>query len=113
MGAFMITFGLHLNLDLGDEADADLAHRNRTIYEAAFSLGPAWHGGQRAVFLRSDLGIDDIVARLTPLIGSSDCLLVVELGSGWAARHAGWLVDAEGFEAVLPEAIETPLSGLA
>ena len=108
MPIFMITFGIATKLGLAEAADEDAAARTRAIYSAAFRMGPAWTGGQRAVFVQADLTIDNVTARLTPLVSDSDNLLVVEIGSPLAVRYAGWLVEAEDFAALFPEAIEAP-----
>jgi hypothetical protein len=101
----IVTFSAALRIGLGPDADEDQRLRLRAVYDAVFQLGPAWHGSQRAVFLRSDLDIDEVMARLAPVTGQ-DTLVVMETGYPRRVRYSGLLADMEGFRDLFPDAVE-------
>jgi hypothetical protein len=101
----IISFGLASRSELGPHAEDEMQRRREDIYGAVFSWGPAWTGGQAAVFVQTDISVDEIMDRLLPLVGGADSLLAVEIDSSSAVRYAGWLVDAENFEPLFPGAL--------
>jgi hypothetical protein len=106
MNNYVVSFGVARRAYLGDEADDDHSKRTHALVAAAFALGPAWHGGQKAIFLRSDLSIDEVIARFVQLLQPSDLALVVQTAPERAVRYCGMRFDEEGFDAVFPDAIE-------
>jgi len=104
MHEFMITFSLARDGDLDRQArEEDHFRRESAVYQAAFKLGTAWHGNQGAIVLRANLTSEEVAARLEPLFGGSDLLLVIDITSRGPSCYRGWITDREGFEELLPD----------
>ena len=74
----------------------------------AFSLGLAWHGGQGAIFVRTNLSINDVTARILAVLQEPDLVLAVEIPFGADVRFGGTRFDEESFDELLPQAVELP-----
>lgn len=105
MKTMMLSLGIGSSTDPNGECD-DGSKRFRAAIVAAFQLGPAWQGGQKAIFLRTDKTIDEIVEHVGRAIDDRDLLLVVEIGSHAEVRFSGARFDEVGFEAIFPQATE-------
>lgn len=107
MALYLISFGVGSNETLGRErADADRAARVHAALSQAFSLGPAWHGGQGAIF--SGLSIDEGTKRILAVLNEPDLVLAVEIPAGAAVRFGGSRFDEDSFDELLPQAVELP-----
>jgi hypothetical protein len=106
MNDFMISFGVAFDHRLGDRQVEDQSERRNALVRCAYTMGPAWGGGQPAVFLRSDLDADQVIGRFLPLMFDVDFVLVVQVAPTRAVRYAGQLFDEEGFEQLFPDAVQ-------
>ena len=101
MNEYVILIGLPTNLDLGEDAERDKSRRLWAIHKLMFSLGPAWSGNQGSILLKSDLTRDEIVTRISPLIGDSDVVAVMQISTR-SITTIGWIADEEGFDSLCP-----------
>jgi hypothetical protein len=105
MRTYVISFGV-----IEREA-SDKARRWTKLLKAAFTLGPAWQGGQQAIFLRSELEIDEVMAHLLPhREWADDLILVVQVAPEPAVRYSGLRFDEDGFDAIFSDATEVGMS---
>lgn len=111
MALFSVAFVLATWADHPDPLGNVQERRNRAN-EEAFRLGPAWHADWNAIFVRSELSIDEATARLASVVSDSDVVLVAELDEATQTRFAGLIHDRAGFEAIFPQAVEVPATGL-
>lgn len=102
MNDYAILIGLTTFVDLGEDGDRDKSRRLCAIYELVFALGPAWHGNQGSILLRTDLLRDEIIERLSPLVGDGDFLAVMEIATKSIAT-LGYNADEEGLDALYPD----------
>ncbi|MDI1327895.1 MAG: hypothetical protein PSV23_13985 [Brevundimonas sp.] len=113
MGLYLLSFGLGTNETLGRErADSDRAERVQAALSEAFSLGLAWHGGQGGIFVRTDLSIDEVTARILAVLQAPDLVLAIEIPHGAAVRFGGSRFDEDSFDELLPQAVELPHANL-
>ncbi|HTX50143.1 MAG TPA: hypothetical protein VME40_12240 [Caulobacteraceae bacterium] len=105
MQTYAISFGVIVTKSLGESGATDQTRRWKKLVGAAFSLGAAWHGGQKAIFLRSALKIDEVMSRLLAhREWPDDLILVVQVAPDLAVRHSGLRFDEDGFEAIFSDA---------
>ncbi len=109
MNEFIVTFGLALHSDLELKAEGEKNFRANALYKAVFALGSAWSGNQGAVFLRSDLNIDDVTNRLASFIQESDLLIVLDISTK-SMRAIGYVADEDGFNSLFPTAVRFGVS---
>lgn len=107
MKTLMLSFGIGTSRDSNGNFD-DGSVRGYAAIRAAFSLGPAWHGGQTAVFLKTDKPLTEVYRRILEVLDDRDLLMVIELSEGVEVKFAGVCFDEEGFEAIFPAATELP-----
>jgi hypothetical protein len=102
-----LTFGIAVQVDQDGNVTDDGVERRLALTGEAFKLGTAWHGGQPAVFLRTELSIDEVMSRLlrTVSVESGDLIVAVEVGTG-EVRWFGSRFDEEGFDALFAHAVE-------
>lgn len=109
MALYLITFGVGFNQTLGsDRAEVDQRARTDAALATSFSLGLAWHGGQGAIFVRTDVSIEDVTNRMLAVLHEPDLVLVVEIPAGAAIRFGGSRFDEDSFDDLLPQAVELP-----
>ncbi|OGN43062.1 MAG: hypothetical protein A2623_07405 [Caulobacterales bacterium RIFCSPHIGHO2_01_FULL_70_19] len=101
----MLSLGTCTSVDLAGRSD-DGRGRVGAAVRAAFELGPAWQGGQDAIFLKTDRTAEDVFQHLLPLLDDRDLLLVVEIADGADVRFAGSRFDEDGFDEIFPAASE-------
>ena len=106
MKTLMLSLGVGSSTDSEGHYDDGSARRN-AAFSAAFELGQAWHGGQLAIFLRTDKTIPEVFRHVGRVIDDRDFLLVVELAPDAEVSFAGPRFDEEGFAIVFPKATET------
>jgi hypothetical protein len=109
MNDYLILIGLPLNLTLGDGAEEHLNKRRWAISELVFSFGPAWHGPQSAILLKSSLTRDEIVERVSALLESDDFVGVLEISTR-SVVTLGWNPDQEGFDRLFPDVVKFGVS---
>lgn len=109
MNDYLILIGLTAFVDLGEEADHDKSRRLCAICELLFAFGPAWHGNQGSVLLRTGLQREEVIERLSPLIGDGDFLAVMEIATK-SITTVGYNVDEEGLDALYPDVAKLPVS---
>jgi hypothetical protein len=109
MNDYMILVGLAAYARLGDEAENDKSGRLWAIYDSVFSLGPAWHGNQSAILLKSYLSREQIVERLSPLVGEADLVCVMEIAPN-SMTTIGYIADEEGLDVIYPNAVKIGVS---
>lgn len=102
---------LMLSVGIGGSTDragghSDGSDRRNAALKAAFELGPAWHGGQAAIFLKTAKPLDEVYRHLLEVLDDRDLLMVVELADGANVTFAGLRFDEEGFEGIFPAARE-------
>lgn len=102
MNDYAILIGLTTFVDLGEDADRDKSRRLCAIYEHLFAFGPAWHGNQGSVLLKTDLLREEIIERLSPLVGDGDFLAVMEIATK-SITTVGYNADEEGLDALYPD----------
>lgn len=107
MKTLMLSFGIGSSTD-GTGHHSDGKDRRNAAFKAAFELGPAWHGGQSAVFLRTTEPLDEVYRHLLEALDDRDLLLVVELPDVASVKFAGTRFDEEGFDEIFPTARELP-----
>ena len=105
MKTFMLSFGRTESVDAEGCRD-DGRERRLAAFRAAFELGPAWHGGQSALFLKTASTVEEVFQRVTRLLDDRDLLLVVEIADGADVRFAGLRFDEDGFDEIFPTAKE-------
>lgn len=101
----MISVGIASSVDQNGIVD-DGKHRLAAAFTATFNIGSAWHGGQSAIFLKTDRSIDDVFARVVEALDDRDLLLIVEIADTAAVRYAGARFDEEAFDTIFPRAAE-------
>jgi hypothetical protein len=107
MKTLMLSFGISGSTDRHGRYD-DGTDRYNAATGAAFELGPAWMGGQRAIFLRTAKSVDEVHQHLLRVLDDRDLLLVVELPSCPNVTFAGVRHDTDGFDDLFPTAAEVP-----
>lgn len=105
MKTMMLSFGVGESVDLRGHRD-DGRERRLAAFLAAFELGPAWHGGQAALFLQTNKTVDEVCRHVLRLMDDRDLLLVVEIADGADVKYAGTRVDGDGFDEIFPTATE-------
>ncbi|WP_205570710.1 hypothetical protein [Brevundimonas naejangsanensis] len=105
MKTLMLSFGTGENFDLGGHRD-DGRSRRLAALRAAFELGPAWHGGRDALFLRTDKTVEEVVQYVLRLMDDRDLRLVVEIADGADVRFGGTRFDEDGFDKIFSMATE-------
>lgn len=105
MRTYAISFGVVVTKSLGESRATDQARRLKKLVSAVSALGPAWQGGQKAIFLRSALEIDEVMGRLLAHREvPDDLILVVQVAPELAVRHSGLRFDEDGFDAIFAQA---------
>ena len=102
MHHYIILIGVADNLDLVAKSEGDRRDRRVTIVDLIFSFGPAWVGSQSSVLLHTDLRREEIVQRLSPLLGHADFVGVMEIDAR-SVTAIGWNPDEEGLDALYPD----------
>ncbi len=105
MKTLMLSFGTGESVDLNGRRE-DGRERRLAAFLGAFELGPAWHGGQNALFLRTDKTVEAVFQHVLRLMDDRDLLLVVEIADGADVRFAGTRFDEDGFDEIFPTATE-------
>ncbi|MCR5877825.1 hypothetical protein [Phenylobacterium sp. J367] len=101
----MISIGIGSSFDNAGNADDGGARYGDAVL-AAFELGPAWQGAQRAIFLRTQNTVQEVAQHLLRVLDDRDLLVVIEIGDPANVQFAGNRFDEEGFDAVFPAAAE-------
>ena len=91
-----------LMISLGSCADG-VRH---SATSAAFELGPAWHGGQSVIFVRTAKSLEAAHRHVQRAIDESDLLLTIELPDHAEVAYSGMRFDEDGFDDVFPAAKE-------
>lgn len=91
-----------LMISLGNCADG-VRH---SATSAAFELGPAWHGGQSAIFVRTAKSLEDAHRHVQRAIDENDLLVTIELPDDVEAAYSGMRFDEDGFDDIFPVARE-------
>lgn len=86
-----------VSLGLAGDRESSFPRRNASMF-AAFELGLAWHGGQDAIFLRTDKAIDEIIRHVRAPLDEGEFVIVAELAHNLDVGYAGILFDEDGFE---------------
>ena len=73
-----------------------------------FELGPAWLGGQTALFLRTDKPLDEAYQHVLRVLDDRDLLIMIELPDSADVRFSGLRFDEDGFDEIFPTATEVP-----
>lgn len=105
MKILMLSLGIGGSTDRAGGSD-DGSARHHAVFQAAFQLGPAWHGGQGAIFLKTDKSVGDAYQHVLRVLDDRDLLLVIELPESADVRFSGLRFDEEGFDEIFPAATE-------
>lgn len=105
MKTLMLSFGIGGSTDRAGR-HSDGADRRDAAFRAAFELGPAWHGGQTAIFLKTAKPLDEVYRHLLEALDDRELLMVIELTDGAQVKFAGLRFDEEGFDEIFPSARE-------
>lgn len=105
MKTLMLSFGIGGSTDRAGR-NSDGSDRRNAAIMAAFELGPAWHGGQTAIFVKTAKPLNEVYRHLLEALDDRDLLMVIELGDGAEVTFAGLRFDEEGFEEIFPAARE-------
>jgi len=111
MKILMFSFGISTTVNKDGSID-DGASRYHAAVSAAFELGPAWQGGQQALFVRTTMPVNDAYQHVLGALDDRDLLLMVEIASDASVQFSGLLFDDEGFSRVLSGAHEEPHANL-
>ena len=109
MKTLMLSFGIGGFTDHAGRHD-DGSGRRDAAFKAAFQLGPAWHGGQGAIFLKTDKPLAEAYQHVLRELGDRDLLVMIELPHSADVRFSGLRFDEEGFGEIFPTATEIPHS---
>lgn len=107
MKTLMLSFGVGGSTDRTGHRD-DGSDRLHAAIKAAFELGPAWHGGQSAIFVKTDKPVEEAYQHVLQVLDNRDLLLMVELPHSSDVRFSGLRFDEEGFDQIFPTATEVP-----
>ncbi|MGA0546653.1 hypothetical protein ACO2Q1_15380 [Brevundimonas sp. VNH65] len=91
-----------LMISLGNCADG-VRH---SATAAAFELGPAWHGGQSAIFVRTAKSLEDAHRHVQRAIDENDLLVTIELPDDAEVAYSGMRFDENGFDQIFPASTE-------
>ena len=105
MKTLMLSFGASESVALDGRRD-DGGARRLGAFQAAFELGPAWHGGQGALFLRTDKTVEEVFQHVLRAMDDRDLLLIMEIADDADVRFAGTRFDEDGFDRIFPAARE-------
>ena len=106
MTLYMVSFSVSTNGNLSaEDGECDARKRRNAAYEAAFSLGPAWHGGQTAVFLRTEAAPTSIVHAVEKAL-SGGLVVVAEVSHDSPFHFSGIRFDEDGFDSLIPNAVD-------
>jgi hypothetical protein len=107
MKTLMLSFGIGSSTDRAGQRD-DGSDRRDAAIKAAFELGPAWHGGQTTIFVKTDKPFDEAYQHVLQVLDDRDLLLVIELPNSADVRFSGLRFDEEGFGEIFPTPTEVP-----
>lgn len=107
MKTLMLSFGIGSSTDRRGRRE-DGSDRWHAAMKAAFELGPAWHGGQGAIFVRTEKILDDAYQHVLRVLDDRDLFLMIELPESSDVRFSGRRIDEEGFDEIFPTATEVP-----
>lgn len=105
MAIYLLSFGVASSRNKDGKWD-DGEERRGAAYSAAFQLGLAWHGGQSAIFVRTDKTLDQVVQRVLLALDDRDLLVALEIDERTSVAFAGLRFDEESFDEIFPNATE-------
>ncbi len=106
MQTLMLSFGFVKEAGPDGQLD-DGSERRLAAFLSAFELGPAWHGGQDVLFLRTDKTIDEVHGHVVRFLDEVDLLLIVSVLENSEVRYSGIRWDTEAFDEMFPNAVGT------
>lgn len=105
MQTLMFSLGIGSSTDVSGKHDVGTDRRNAAV-AAAFELGPAWHGGQSAIFVKTAKPPEEAYQHVLRALDDRDLLLMIELLDSAAVTSSGLRFDEEGFDEIFPAARE-------
>jgi hypothetical protein len=112
MSYYLVMIGICGHANPRDQADSHW--RKNSLFELIFQLGPAWHGSQGSIILRSKLTRAEIVERISPLVRDVDFVGVLEIDAK-SITTIGYNSDEEGLDRLYENVLKVaapPSSGL-
>ena len=107
MRLFILSFGVTVQIDERGQVLSDGQKQFNEMVRAVFRIGPAWHGGQTTVFLRTDSSIDEVMRQLFLISTRDPGDLIFCLDTQTEeVRWVGHRFDEDGFDEVFPQAQE-------
>lgn len=106
MQTFLLSFGMMKEANPDGQID-DGSARRLAAFLSAFELGPAWHGGQDVLFIRTSKTIDEVHSHVVRFLDTVDLLLIVPIPAHSEVRYSGIRWDEEAFDEMFPDAVGT------
>ena len=107
MKTLMLSLGIGSSTDRNGQFD-DGSVRRHAAMKAAFELGLAWHGGQGAIFLKTEKPVGEAYHHVLRVLDDRDLLLMIELRDSADVRFSGRCFDEESFDEIFPDASDVP-----
>ena len=106
MQTLMLSFGIMTESDQDGPID-DGSGRRLAAFLSAFELGPAWHGGQSVLFIKTSKTIEEVHSHVVRFLDDVDLLLIVPIPEHLEVCYSGIRWDEEAFDEMFPNAVGT------